>query len=49
VADWRWLHDRTDNPWYPTMRLFRQPTAGDWNSVIGEVVKTLKSEVPAPE
>ncbi len=48
VADWRWLRDRTDSPWYPTMRLFRQPSAGDWNSVITEVVRALKSEVSAP-
>lgn len=32
-ADWRWLRDRTDSPWYPTMRIFRQPRAGDWRAV----------------
>ena len=36
-ADWRWMDDRNDSPWYPTMRLFRQPTEGDWDSVIEEV------------
>jgi hypothetical protein len=30
VADWRWLRDREDSPWYPTMRLFRQPALGAW-------------------
>jgi Flp pilus assembly protein TadD len=34
APDWRWLLDREDSPWYPTMRLFRQPEFGDWQSVI---------------
>jgi tetratricopeptide (TPR) repeat protein len=34
-AEWRWLREREDSPWYPTMRLFRQPTTGDWASVFG--------------
>ncbi|MBC7881435.1 MAG: tetratricopeptide repeat protein, partial [Anaerolineae bacterium] len=34
AADWRWLVDREDSPWYPTVRLFRQPHADDWRSVI---------------
>jgi len=37
AADWRWLRDRTDSPWYPTMRLFRQPRQGDWAAVMEEV------------
>lgn len=41
-ADWRWLLDRTDTPWYPTMRLFRQQTAGDWNSVIATITRELE-------
>jgi tetratricopeptide (TPR) repeat protein len=41
VADWRWLVDRTDSPWYPTATLYRQPVAGDWDSVLAEVKKDL--------
>jgi ADP-heptose:LPS heptosyltransferase len=41
VSDWRWLTDRTDSPWYPTMRLFRQSKPGDWGDVVGDVVREL--------
>jgi Flp pilus assembly protein TadD len=37
LADWRWLVDRTDTPWYPTMRLFRQPGQGQWTSVLEKI------------
>jgi hypothetical protein len=42
VPDWRWMLDREDSPWYPTMRLFRQPSQGDWKSVIERVAAELK-------
>jgi TPR repeat/Glycosyltransferase family 9 (heptosyltransferase) len=42
VSDWRWLMDRPDSPWYPTMRLFRQPTRGDWQTPIKQMVDELK-------
>jgi hypothetical protein len=35
--DWRWLLDRDDSPWYPTMRLFRQTAARDWAGVVDRV------------
>lgn len=41
-ADWRWFTGKTDSPWYPTMRIFRQPKHKDWDSVIGQVCKSLK-------
>jgi tetratricopeptide (TPR) repeat protein len=44
APDWRWMLGRGDSPWYPTMRLFRQPAPGDWQAVFGEVVKTLRSQ-----
>ena len=37
VPDWRWLLDRSDSPWYPTMRLFRQKRPGDWAGVFEEM------------
>lgn len=41
VPDWRWMLNRDDSPWYPTMKLFRQPSPGDWQSVIKSIKKTL--------
>ena len=40
-ASWRWLHQREDSPWYPTMRLFRQTRPGDWDDVIRQVAAAL--------
>jgi hypothetical protein len=44
-ADWRWMRNRDDSPWYPTVRIFRQETAGDWTSVISGVCEELKKLV----
>ena len=49
ASDWRWLLDRDDSPWYPTMRIFRQPRLGDWQSVLhkvhSELVKMLARKI----
>jgi tetratricopeptide (TPR) repeat protein len=46
VPDWRWMLDREDTPWYPTMRLFRQPAIGDWSMPIRQIAREL-SLMPA--
>ena len=39
--DWRWLLNRADTPWYPTARLFRQPTMGNWGPAITQIIRHL--------
>ncbi len=46
VPDWRWLLERKDSPWYPTARLFRQKTRGDWGPVVGEIARALARREP---
>ncbi len=46
APDWRWLLDRADNPWYPTMRLFRQKKPGNWDGVLERVVQELEKIIP---
>jgi len=41
-ADWRWMLERADTPWYPNMRLFRQTTPGDWESVMMHIANDIK-------
>jgi len=41
APDWRWLLNRDDSPWYPTMRLFRQPEIGDWGNVLERIAREL--------
>ena len=48
APDWRWLLDREDSPWYPTMRLFRQKKPGNWDSVLQRVANELDSLVNTP-
>ena len=47
AADWRWLQDRADSPWYPTMRLFRQPNPRDWSTVARSMAFELRALVSA--
>lgn len=46
VPDWRWLRDREDSPWYPTMRLFRQAERGGWSGVFERIARELQKRVP---
>ncbi len=41
VPDWRWLEGRADSPWYPSVRLFRQRTRGDWSGVFAAMADAL--------
>lgn len=41
IPDWRWMLDRADSPWYPTMQLFRQTQPGDWNELVVRVVAAV--------
>lgn len=47
APDWRWLRDREDTPWYPTMRLFRQATRGEWDSVFGRMAAGVAAAAKA--
>jgi hypothetical protein len=38
---WRWLETRADSPWYPTMRLFRQPAPRQWEPLVREIARRL--------
>jgi tetratricopeptide (TPR) repeat protein len=42
APDWRWMLERTDSPWYPTARLFRQPTPMDWTTVLEDVARAVR-------
>lgn len=42
VADWRWMNDRADTPWYPGMRLFRQTAFNDWGGVFAAMARDLR-------
>ena len=41
AAEWRWLQDRTDSPWYPSATLWRQTRAGDWGELVARVAAAI--------
>lgn len=43
--DWRWMLDRNDSPWYPTMKLFRQPSQGEWQVVINNIYNEMRNNL----
>jgi ADP-heptose:LPS heptosyltransferase len=47
APDWRWLLERADSPWYPTLRLFRQRVSGDWSEVLARVGAALRERAAA--
>jgi len=49
AADWRWLLQRSDSPWYPTMRLFRQRERGNWPGVFDDIRKALCAQLSSPK
>ena len=49
VPDWRWMLDRTDSPWYPSMRLFRQHTRDDWRGVHSDIEDALRELIGAAD
>ena len=48
-AEWRWLHDRTDSPWYPTIKLFRQQERKSWKPVIETIANQLSLNLQQPQ
>lgn len=49
TPDWRWMNARSDSPWYPTMRLFRQSRPGDWDGVFADVYRCLEEKLDKRE
>jgi hypothetical protein len=48
-TDWRWLRGRTDSPWYPSMRLYRQDRGESWDAVVDRVAADLTAKVAPAE
>jgi hypothetical protein len=48
VSDWRWLLEGRTTPWYPTVRIFRQPQVGDWSPVFEAIAAELRKLIAAP-
>jgi hypothetical protein len=48
VPEWRWFLGRSDSPWYPCLRLFRQKMPGEWAPVFAQMESTLRERLAAP-
>ncbi len=48
APEWRWLLERTDSPWYPSLRLFRQENEGDWLGLFEEMARSLRKRKSPP-
>jgi hypothetical protein len=49
AADWRWMLERSDSPWYPSARLFRQDKPGQWEPVLASLRNALTEELAMAE
>lgn len=49
VPDWRWLLERSDSPWYPSARLFRQPRLGEWEPALSALERVLREQLAAED
>jgi hypothetical protein len=47
AADWRWMNDRADTPWYPTVRLYRQMAFNEWGGVFAAMARDLRTRLGA--
>jgi hypothetical protein len=49
VPEWRWMVERLDSPWYPSMRLFRRASGSDWECLFREIADAISKDIPDVE